>query len=175
MNQALAQLLPLLIPLAVMALVMRRAVRGRKLRVERLWIMPTIAVIAGIVVIAMRPALGAVSIAIQGAALLLGCALGWYRGAFTRLSVDAVSHEVTSKASAAGIILVLAAFFVRYAARTFIGEEGGTLHLNAALITDAFLLFAIGVIVMQRIEIWLRCSRLLAEARAARPAPNLTP
>lgn len=170
MNETLSRLLPLLIPLLFLALVMRRAARGRKLRVERLWIMPSIALAAGIAVIAMNPALGAAAIAIQAAALALGCALGWYRGAFTRLSVDSITHEVTSKASMAGVILVLAAFFVRYAARAFLGQEGSALHLNAALITDAFLLFAIGVIVVQRIEIWLRCTRLLAQARADKAA-----
>jgi hypothetical protein len=174
MNESLARLLPLLIPLVFLALVMRRAARGRKLRVERLWIMPSIALVAGIAVIAMNPAIGAISVTIQATALLLGGALGWYRGAFTRLSVDAVTHEVTSKASAAGIILVLAAFFVRYATRAFLGQEGSALHLNAALITDAFLLFAIGMIVVQRIEIWLRCTRLLAQARADKAASETT-
>ena len=63
---------------------------------------------------------------------------------------------------------------MRYAARALLGQQGSTLHLNAALITDAFLLFAIGMIVVQRIEIWLRCTRLLAQARADKAAIEAT-
>jgi membrane protein CcdC involved in cytochrome C biogenesis len=173
MNETVVRLLPLIIPLAVMALFMRRAVRGRKVRVERLWIMPAIAVLAGGAVIAMQPPLSPLALGIQLFAMVLGSALGWYRGAFTRLSVDAETHEVTSKASAAGIILVLVAFFVRYATRSFMGQQGSALHLNAGLITDAFVLFAIGMIVVQRLEMWLRCRRLLAKARADKAA-NVT-
>jgi hypothetical protein len=49
------------------------------------------------------------------------------------------------------------------------------LHLNALLITDSFVVFAIGMILVQQLEIWLRCRRLLAEARAAKAAADAPP
>jgi hypothetical protein len=178
MSNFLPQILPLLIPLVVLALILRRSARGRKLRVERLWIVPLVALVGGLAVVILQPATGAFALAIQAAALALGGVVGWWRGAFTRLTVDPQTHKVTSKASTAGIVLVMAAFLVRYAARFFLREESNSLHLTAALITDAFLLFAVGVITMQRLEIWLRCSKLLAEARAAKseaPVTSTTP
>jgi membrane protein CcdC involved in cytochrome C biogenesis len=170
MNETLARLLPLLIPLLVIAVVMRRAVRGRKVRVERLWIAPAIALIGAGVLLYFQPPTDALSLAVYAGVIALGGALGWYRGAFTRLSVDAETHEVTSKASAAGIALILGAFVIRSGVRAFMGESASDLHVSAALVTDAFVLFAVAMVIVQRVEIWLRCERLLKQARADKAA-----
>lgn len=172
MNETLARLLPLLIPLVVIALVMRRAARGRKVRVERLWIAPAIALIGAGVLLYFQPPTDGLSLAVYAGVIVLGGALGWYRGAFTRLSVDAETHEVTSKASAAGVALILGAFVVRSGVREFMGEQSSALHVSAALITDAFVLFAVAMVIVQRVEIWLRCERLLKQARADKAVAN---
>jgi membrane protein CcdC involved in cytochrome C biogenesis len=172
MNEILARLLPLMIPLVVIALVMRRAVRGRKVRVERLWIAPSIALIGAGVLLYFQPPTDTLSQAVYAGVIVVGGALGWYRGAFTRLSVDAETHEVTSKASAAGVALILGAFVIRSGVRAFMGEQSSALHVSAALVTDAFVLFAVAMVIVQRVEIWLRCTRLLKKAGADKAAKN---
>ena len=134
------------------------------------WIAPALALIGAGILLYFEPAPDLFGVAIQAAAAVLGGALGWYRGAFTRLSVDAQTHEVTSKASAAGVALILGAFAVRSGVRAFMGENASTLHVSAALVTDAFVLFAVAMVIVQRLEIYLRCTRLLKQARADRAA-----
>jgi hypothetical protein len=64
------------------------------------------------------------------------------------------------------MLLILALFAVRYGVRT-IGAE--TLHVSVLGVTDALMLLAVGLVCAQRLEIALRATRLVREARSARP------
>ena len=63
---------------------------------------------------------------------------------------------------------LVAIFVVRFGLRGFMADHASYLHVSAAAITDVFLLLAVGLVCIQRLEIALRASRLLTEARAAR-------
>ena len=67
-----------------------------------------------------------------------------------------------AQASPLGLILLVALFAGRTALRDLIEGHAAQWHLNAMAVTDAFLVFAMGLIVMQRIEIYIRAKRILA-------------
>ncbi len=57
---------------------------------------------------------------------------------------------------------------IRIALRGVAMTEASTLHLSVAVITGAFMTFAIGLFGVQRLEMAIRATRLLKEARAAK-------
>ena len=160
--------LPYLIPLVVIALVILRNSRARRLRIETLWIAPVM--ILALVGLSMSqegtpsPAM----IAIDLVALAAGAALGWWRARFTHISVDPQTHQLTSRASPFGMLVILAVFAIRYGVRLYAEQNAATLHVPVNAIADAALVISVGLVCAQRLEIFTRASRLLAEARASK-------
>jgi hypothetical protein len=110
------------------------------------------------------------------AAIAAGAAIGWQRGRLTHITVDPATHGLTSKASPIGLMLILALFALKFGLRSVPILQD--LPVSAAVLTDASLLFAIGLMVTQRFEMWQRATRLLADARAAKvgePPPGAGP
>jgi membrane protein CcdC involved in cytochrome C biogenesis len=158
-----------LVTLAVVAALilwrLRAAGRERALRIERLWITPTLLVIVGGLVLSQTSLPGADWLWLVPA-LGAGAAIGFWRGRFTAVSIDPQSHALTSKTSPAGLYLLIGLLLVRIALRAYLATKASSLHLDVALLTDAFLVFAIGLVATQRLEIWVRARRLIAAARA---------
>jgi hypothetical protein len=158
-----------LIPLFVVALVILRNSRARRLRVETLWITPVLMLL----LVGLALSQGGVPtpgmMAIDLLALGLGAALGWWRARFTRITVDPATQQLTSQASPIGMLVVLGIFAIRYVLRMYAQQGAGTLHIPVNAIADAALVISVGLVCAQRLEIALRASRLLAEARAATP------
>jgi hypothetical protein len=156
----------LLIPLVVIALVILRNARARKVKVERLWISPLIVMAMTIAAFASNPPPGPLGVALDILAVGMGALLGWWRGRASRFTVDPETHEVTSRVSPAGMLLILGIFALRYVLRMVLGgDSASALHLTAAEITDSFLLLAVGVVSAQRLEWWIRARRMIAEAK----------
>jgi hypothetical protein len=101
-------------------------------------------------------------------ALAAGALLGWWRARFTKITVDPDSHQLTSQASPIGMLVLLAVFGVRYFLRVYAAQNAGSLHIPVNAVADAALVISVGLVCAQRLEIALRASRLLAEARAAK-------
>lgn len=156
-----------LVPLVIIAIVILRNSRERKVKVERLWISPTILMIMTVVAFAANPPPGPVGVAIDMVAVALGAALGWWRGRASSFAINPETHEVTSRVSPVGMLLILGIFALRYVLRTVLGGEASALHLTAAEITDSFLLLAVGVVTTQRLEWFIRARRMIAEAKAS--------
>jgi hypothetical protein len=156
-----------LVPLVVIAVVLFRNARGRRIRIERLWISPALVTLLTIAVFAANPPPGPVAIAIDVAALVAGAALGWWRGRVSRFTIDPETHVITSKVSPWGLMLILGIFGLRYVLRDVIARGGASaLHVTAAEATDSFLLLVVGVVSAQRVEWLIRARRLLAQAKA---------
>ena len=110
------------------------------------------------------------------AGLALGAVVGWYRGRLTRISIDPETHAMTSQSSVWGVVLIGALFVVRFGLRDYIMQGGmeqaagahAKLGETATLITDGLLAFSVGMMGMARVEIWMRASKMLAEAQAAK-------
>lgn len=158
-----------LIPGTVIALVLflrlRSVGRARKLRLERLWILPTLYTLLVAFVFSRAPPQGMVWLWC-GLALAVGAGLGWTRGKLMRIDVDPETHELSQTVSPAALLFILALIAVRSASRSLAVGPG---HLGLMAVTDILMAFALGFIAFQRIEIGLRARRMLAEARARRP------
>ncbi|RAK52072.1 CcdC protein domain-containing protein [Phenylobacterium deserti] len=161
---------PYLIPLVIIALALLRNARSRRLRVERLWVGPVLILLAAALAITHTPSPGFVTFTAWSLAFIAGSALGWWRGRFTHITVDAETHALTSRTSPLGLLLILAVFAIRALLRGALADNAASLHVSLAEISDGFLLFAVGVVCTHRLEIALRATRLLKEARAARSA-----
>ncbi|MDB5475233.1 MAG: hypothetical protein JWP49_744 [Phenylobacterium sp.] len=159
-----------LIPLIAVAMVILRNARARRLRVETLWIAPVLILVLVGLSLSQEGMPTPGLMAIDLLALILGAALGWWRARFTNITVNPETHELTSQASPIGMLVVLGVFAIRYGLKMYTVENAGALHLPVAAVADAALVISVGLVCAQRLEIALRASRLLTEARAAKAA-----
>lgn len=157
-----------LIPFAFVALAIFRNLRTRRLRVERLWLAPVLLIVAAGAALRYQPPSSLIMVGVDVMAVALGAGVGWWRGRFTTLAVDPATHQLTSKASPAGLLLVLAVMGLRFGLRSFASANAGVLHVSVIEITDTFLLLAVGIVCAHRLELALRATRLL---KTAPPAP----
>lgn len=156
-----------LIPLIAIGMVILRNARARRLRIETLWIAPLIILALVGLALIQEGAPSPTRLALDLAALVVGAGLGWWRGRFTHISVDPETHALTSRTSPVGMVLILVIFALRYGARTLAAENAGALHISVSAMADAALMITVGLVCAQRLEIALRATRLLGEARAA--------
>jgi hypothetical protein len=152
----------------VLGLRMRSVGRERPMKVGRLWIIPLIYALAGGAVIAATPPTRPVEWAACAAALAIGAGLGWQRGRLTHISVDPASEEVKMKQSLTGFLFILVVVALKTSMRSIAGAGGTTLfHMSPQALTDILVALMVGLLAVQRIEMFLRARRLLAEARHA--------
>lgn len=165
-HNPLFNLIPVAIVLLVLALRMRRLTRERPLRIEWLWVVPALyIVIAGVTFWNLPPS--PMTWVAAFAALLAGAALGWQRGRMMHIAVNPDTHEISQKGSLAAMAFILVLVLIRTGARNAesLGIPG--VHFDVMAMTDVLIAFALGMLTMQRIEMFLRARRLLEEARAA--------
>ena len=158
----------LLVPLIAIAMVILRNSRARRLRVETLWIMPTVIILLIGLALSQEGMPTPPFLAIDVAAVALGAALGWWRGRLTHITVNPETHELTSKASPVGMFLILGIFALRYGIRMYAQEGAAAAGLPVNAIADAALVVTVGLVCAQRLELALRATRLVNEARAAK-------
>ena len=162
-----AQAMTFLIPLVVIGLVILRNSRARRLRIETLWIAPLMIVVIVGVALGQEGAPSSTGIAADAAALIVGALLGWWRARFTHITIDQATHEMTSKASPIGMLVILAVFTLRYGLRMYGAQDAASTGLPVNVIADAVLMLSLGLVCAQRLEIFTRASRLLAEHRSS--------
>lgn len=168
-----------LIPIVIaMGLVILRNSRARRLRIEAMWLAPVI--IVALIGLALwgeskasgamgGPAFSPVSIGLDIAAVIVGALLGWWRARFTHITIDPATHELTSKASPIGMVVIMGILMLRTGVRAYAAQNASALGEWAGPLTDALLVMSVGLVCAQRLELFLRASRLLAEARANSP------
>jgi hypothetical protein len=154
----------------VLLLRLRRMGRSRPLKLERLWILPATLVAGAVAAMVQLPPHPG-DWPWLAAALAVGAGLGWVRGGMMAIAVDPETHALNTRASPAAVVFLLVLFALRYGLRGALVSNASAWHLSAALVTDAFILFAVGLLGVQRIEMAIRARRLLAAARRARAGP----
>jgi hypothetical protein len=145
----------------VMALRMRRMGKMRRLRLETLWVAPAIYLAVAAMMFIQLPPTGSVAIA-SAVGLLIGAAVGWKRGSLMHIQVDPGTGALNQKASPAAMIFLIVLIAVRMLGRGMLGAEG----VSPAMLTDPLIAFALGMLALTRVEMYLRGRRLLEEARA---------
>jgi hypothetical protein len=152
----------------VLFLRMRRLSKAQPLKLERLWIVPTVLVVGVAIALSQAPPRGSDWLWL-GLALVIGGGFGWLRGSTMAIAVDEQTHALNVRASPAAMLFLVALVAVRYGLRSALTTNASTLHLSVALITDASLMFAVGLLGVQRVEMAIRARRLLAAAKASHP------
>ena len=153
--------------IVLMAWRLRRMSQTRPLKIEWLWVTPALLTVLTVLSLIPQPPQG-LGWAWLAGGLVIGGALGWYRGKMMHISVDPETHALNTKASPAAMIFIVALIAIRMALRGVAMTEASTLHLSVAVITGAFMTFAIGLFGVQRLEMAIRATRLLKEARTAK-------
>jgi hypothetical protein len=166
-----------LIPIVLaMGLVILRNSRARRLRIEAMWIAPLMVVaLIGLALwgesktgrggLVLTP----VNIGLDVAGIVIGAFLGWWRARFTNITIDPATHELTSRASPLGMVVIMGILVLRTLVRTYTAENAGALGQWGPPIADALLVMSVGLVCAQRLELFTRASRMLAEARANAP------
>ena len=168
----------LLLPIVIGAgVIILRNSRARRLRIEAMWVMPVIIVaVIGFALYAESLqgglALTPVGVALDVAALAIGALLGWWRARFTNITIDPATHELTSRASPIGMVVILGILVLRTGIRTYTAENAGALGQWGPPVADALLVMSVGLVCAQRLEIFTRASRLLAEHRTSSSGPG---
>jgi hypothetical protein len=162
-----------LVPLGVvLLLVLLRNSRARRLKIERLWVLPVIYMAMLVSALYAEPPPATVlSIGILVLSFLIGAAIGWQRGRFTQVHIHPETGDLSSRASPIGLIFIFAILAVRIVGRNFLAANASSLHLPILAVTDGFFVLAIGMLSVQRLEVWMRASKMLAEAKAAGHPP----
>ncbi|MCJ2177938.1 CcdC protein domain-containing protein [Novosphingobium album (ex Hu et al. 2023)] len=160
------------LPFAIFALVMlwrfRSLNRARPLRVATLWIFPV--VVLGLVSFAlygMHPTAKGWLLFVGGTGV--GAMLGWQRARMMRLHIEGEGAEarVMMRQSVAALVMILAIFVLRRFLLSGVSPAPGSrTGGDALLVTDAMLGFAVGVICVQRVVLWLRARRLVVQHRS---------
>lgn len=161
--------LPTLMPIAIVAIVVAirwwRGQKMRRLRLETMWVMPAIFTGVAVVLYTSMPPTGWGWLACA-TAVAVGLMLGWQRGRLMQIAVDPLTHRLEHRPSPAALLFIVALLLVRTALKQAMAHGGaGVMHLSAATVTDAFVALGWGVIVAQRIEMFVRARALLATAR----------
>lgn len=162
--QAIGYAIAGVVIVAVVAFRLRAMKRGRPLRLERLWIVPALYLVFATGIFWWRPPHGAQWLW-AAAALLAGGVLGWWRGKLMRIEIDPGSHALNQRQSPAAMMLIVGLIGLRFLAREELGTTGA---MPAAGIIDAFVAFAVGLLTMQRVEMFLRARRMLRAAQTSR-------
>lgn len=158
----ISTVITLLVIGVVMFFRLRNVNRERPLKLGQLWIIPGIyAVIAAFLFYSIPPK--GMAWLWCAVALVVGGALGWQRGRTMHISVDPATQTLMQKSSLASMFFLLGLIAVRTVARV----EGQAWHFDVMMLTDVLVALALGLLTMQRVEMYLRAKRLLGEARAA--------
>jgi hypothetical protein len=154
--------------IVLLAIIVLRNSRPRRLKIERMWIRPVIFALLLITTLAAAPPPTTLTaIGLLGLGLIVGAALGWQRGRLMHIEAHPDTHELSSRASPLGMLLILGLVALRMGLRS-LASSASVVGIDAAIATDALLALAASMMIAQSAEMWLRAQRVLAEAKAAK-------
>jgi hypothetical protein len=150
--------IPLIILAVVFALRWRNLKKPRQLKVNQLWIAPALITVVVVgVLFAMPPAaMGWLAFMIG---VPLGAAVGWQRARLMHIERDAASGDLMMRQTPAALLLLFGIAGLRRLFGVAGGggdSAGGTLAPTALLFTDGLLGFALGMVIAQRLTLYLR-------------------
>ena len=146
-----------------LSIILLRNRRKRTLRPHLLWVMPllvTTAIGFGLWANTQHPHFGPFAWIAFVVALALGGVAGWWRGKTITIEKEP-DGSLKAQASPLGLILIIGLVAARAGLREVMEANAAAWHLDAVVVTDAFMLFAIGMIVAQRVELYIRARRIL--------------
>jgi hypothetical protein len=169
MDHGQSQIISFVVTVVVIGLILalrwRRIGQMRPLKLEQLYVLPAIYAAVVALTVAQRPP-GGSDWLWCGLGIIVGAALGWWRGKAIRISVDPTTHSLNQAASAVTFFFIAALVVVRLGLRSLFAAEAGAWHISAVVVVDALMFLALGLIAAQRLEMYLRGRRLLEAHQA---------
>jgi hypothetical protein len=158
--------MPYLVVAVALIFMIRRSLSSRRIRAETLWVFPLILLGIAALTIYQSPPRDALGVAIVAAGALAGAVAGWYRGKFTHITLDTETGVLTGKGSVVGLLLILALLVGRMAVRTWAQTHPDKDGIAIA-VADAVFVLGFATLIVARLEMWLRCRKLMAGAAPA--------
>ena len=170
------QLVPLIAPLVVAALVWRRTMRAKPktVRMTRLWIFPGLLLLVTVMSLWHEGFPGILMSFVFITAAAAGGAIGWFRVHTFEFSLDAESGKVSARATQLGALLIVGLIGVRYLADYAIKAFGLNAGANVIHATDATLILSTSMLVARSAHTWIKARALIA-AHKLRAAPAAEP
>ncbi len=141
----------------VIAMRGRRLMRVRPLKIEQLWIVPTLYTAFVIYLFAKSPPT-ALGWGVAALGLVIGGAIGWQRGKTMRIHLDPTTGALMQKGSIWALLIIVVLVAVKMIAET----EGRTMHFDVNVLVDGLASLSLGIFAVQRLEMYTRAKRLLA-------------
>ena len=171
-HQTISPLITVGVVIAMMVLRMRGMRRSQRLRLELLWVVPAILLVATAAIFVRTPPAGLGWLWIV-LALAAGGGIGWWRGAMMRITIDPNTHLLNQQASPAAMLSLIAIIALRFGARMWLADSAAGPGL--AQVTDALMAFALAMFSLQRLEMFLRARRLLGAIPGPKPGSRRQP
>lgn len=146
--------------------------KGRKprtLRPQWMWVVPllvTVLIGLGLWGMTYSPTaehapFGPAEWAMLAVGLMLGGATGWWRGRMTTIFRE-TDGTLKSRASPLGLILIVGLLAGRSLLRGWLEANAAAWHINPLALADGFMVFLVGLVIMQRVEMFIRARRIIA-------------
>ena len=160
------QIMPYAIPLVIFAVlaIRRRKAPPRHLRHDRLWVVPIIfgLLIAFGLYFTPHGIFDRGSYALLVVAGVAGAGVGWVRAHSVDLHLHPDDGRIMMATGNLATLVLLVLFLVRSLARNWALSA----HVDLGLVTDMSMVFALGLILAQRVELWRRSQHLRRGATA---------
>lgn len=150
------------LPLLVFAIIIRRSLRERKVKTNRMWLYPAILGAVALYTMAHEPMPGIAAIAGFVGAAIAGAGLGYLRARHQQFTLDPVTGEISSKVTPIGTILIGAFFLMRFGLEFYTHARDVPHALGLQRATDLGLIFSFALMAAQRWEIWKRAQAMRA-------------
>ena len=168
---SLGSILPTLL---VVALIVRRGSKPRRVKVNSLWRYPAIITLLALFSLAGSAPPGLLAIAMYVIAVPAGAALGWFSAQHVELTLDDKTGTISSKPTVWGTAMTAGAFVARFLADTWMKSGSGALpgHHGIAIAgaADAALIFVAARGLAGAYHMWIRTRPLLEQHKAAQIA-----
>jgi hypothetical protein len=164
---------PYFLPLIVVAILLRRAMRQQKpkrVRFTRLWLFPALLLLVTIPSVLFGPQPGILASLAWLLAMVVGGLIGWYRVHTLEFTLDAESGKVSARATQFGAVLIVGLIVLRYGAEALIKKFGHGGGQGLVFATDAMLLFSTAMLVARSVHTWIRARALVIAHRSSMAA-----
>jgi hypothetical protein len=168
---------PLIVPLIVAVVLLRRAMREQKpkrVRFTRLWLFPALLLLVTIPSLMNGPTPGILASLAWLVAMVVGGLIGWYRVHTLEFTLDAESGKVSARATQFGALLLVGLIALRYGAEFLVKNLGLGTGEGFVYFTDAMLLFSTSMFVARSVHTWIRAKALVVAHKAAVPLTDET-
>jgi Protein of unknown function (DUF1453) len=180
MTPANAQLLRFILPFVIVVPLlyfrMRKMTRPQPLKLGLLWLRPALVLLGcGLVLFGPDPQTHQIPhiLPLEWAGLAvaaaIGAAAGWHYGKITAIEVHPENGTLMARGGMAAILVILALLVLKMGLKPLLLAEGGGLHLDVLLITDALIVFSAALFTVRALEMYLRAKKVMSEHQSRLP------